>query len=143
MPDRPAGYVHRTKGLQPRDEVMAERYRGRQRESMVQFSAEMQAAMLEELTRAAPLQRCDLHGVAMEVTHLHVLVSWRDERAWKSLRASLRSSLTRMLNREFGKRSWFADSPSRKRVIDRGHFDHLIAKYLPKHRGVVWMARRS
>jgi hypothetical protein len=42
------------------------------------------------------------------------------------------------LNREFGKRSWFVEDSSRKRVANPEHFDYLICEYLPKHQGLMW-----
>jgi len=65
-------------------------------------------------------------------------VSWHDERRVKPVRSNLKSSLTRLLNRDVGKRDWFVANASQKRVRDREHFDHLIKTYLPNHRGLFW-----
>ncbi|HEX3599315.1 MAG TPA: hypothetical protein VHU84_04190 [Lacipirellulaceae bacterium] len=76
--------------------------------------------------------------MATESTHLHVLVSWTLDRKWDVVRAKLRESLSRRLNREVGRRLWFSKSPSRKRVKDRQHFNYLVEVYLPKHSGWKW-----
>ncbi len=143
MPDRPQGYVHRTNGLQPRNQAMAEKYRQRQREPVVAFTPQMQALLVETARAAGGFIAATVHAVATDPTHVHVLVSWRDEgRTWKSARASIRSAMSRKLNETYERRTWFADTPSRKQVKDRAHFDHLVTTYLPKHRGVVWFERR-
>ena len=52
------------------------------------------------------------------------------------MRTSIRSALSRALNKQFGSRGtegWFSDSPSRKRVRDQEHFDYLVLEYLPGH----------
>jgi hypothetical protein len=49
------------------------------------------------------------------------------------MRTSIRSAMSRAMNKTFGKRDWFSDSPSRKRVRDHEHFDYLALVYLPDH----------
>ncbi len=71
------------------------------------------------------------------------LIHWRHGREWKSVRASVRSALSRGLNERFGKRDWFADTPSRKRVRDHEHFDYLLLSYLPRHGGAYWFREAS
>jgi hypothetical protein len=60
-----------------------------------------------------------------------------------TVRAKLRESLTRRLNRAIEPRQWFSKSPSRKQVKDQRHFDYLIDKYLPAHRGLKWCEGRG
>jgi hypothetical protein len=81
--------------------------------------------------------------VATEPTHVHVLVSWSSDRTWQVVRAKLRESLTRRLNREIKRQEWFSKSPSRKRVKDQAHFDYLVGEYLPKHSGLKWSEERG
>ena len=138
MPDNPKGYVHRTRGLQPADAGMAERYRSQQREPAVYFDDDMQHVMVDTACDAGGHIDVVVHAVATEPTHAHVLVSWSHDRPWKSVRAAIRSALSRRLNETCSKRTWFSDSPSRKRVRDHGHFDYLMLEYLPKHSGVKW-----
>ena len=59
------------------------------------------------------------------------------------MRASIRSALTRALTEAFGKRKWFSDTPSRKRVRDQEHFDYLILEYIPKHKGITWVREQD
>jgi len=139
MPDHRRGYVHRQGGLQPPDAAMGQAYRRNQREPKAVFTPAIQSVLVEAARGAGDFLTAKVHAVATEPTHVHVLVSWRHERTWKSMRTSLRSAMTRALNARFSKRTWFADSPSRKRVRDRAHLDHLLLEYLVQHGGVTWL----
>jgi len=138
MPDREEGFVRRGEGVLPSDEPLGRQYRERAGQSEVTFDAAVQALLIAECRTAFEKQRCRGHYVATETTHLHVLVSWPDERDWSKLRAGLRASLSRRLNKEYGKRAWFVDGSSRRRVKDQDHFDHLVTEYLPNHGGWKW-----
>ncbi len=143
MPDNPRGYVRRGAGILAPDKVMAARYRGKLAEGAVSFDARVQHRLIEEALVAAAHQQLRCHFLATESTHLHALVSWRIDRDWQTVRAKLRESLTRRLNRELEKRAWFSKSPSRKRVTDRRHFDYLMEVYLPRHSGLKWSEERG
>lgn len=138
MPDRRRGYVHRTRGLQPADANMAAAYRANQRDEPVLFDDAMYALLIETARGAGGFLDAVIHAAFAEPSHFHVLASWRHSREWKSMRSSIRSALTRAMNQRFGKRDWFADTPSRKWVKDRAHFDFLVTQYSQKHRGAVW-----
>jgi REP element-mobilizing transposase RayT len=145
MPDHPRGYVHRQHGLQASDLHIAAHYRFRQKSAAVLFGNAAQRLMIETAREAGPHIDATVHGVAVEPTHIHVLVSWQHARTWESMRASIRSALSRALNHEFGNRGregWFSDSPSRKRVRDHEHFDYLLLEYLPDH-GRWWISDKD
>jgi hypothetical protein len=143
MPDHKRGYVRRGMGVQPSDANLASRYRQHQHLPPVNFTPDMQQVVVETLIQAGRFVDAVIHAVAMEPTHVHVQVSWKHGRTWKSMRASLRNAVTQALNRHCGKRDWFADQPSRKRIRDLEHFDYLLLVYVPKHRGVVWQRPKS
>ena len=117
---------------------MAGRYRNNAKEEGIQFEHDIQKVMIDETLNAAKFQRFTVDGIATDLSHLHVLDHWRDEREFNVLRSSLRSSLTRRLNKQFGKRTWFSEGASRKRVVDQDHFDYLVRTYLPDHPGWKW-----
>src|SRR4051794_33686486 len=133
MPDNQRGYVHRLHGLQQRDPHMAQHYRRFRDVDVVRFTDVMQSAMVETTIQAGPFINATVHACASASTHVHILVSWKSQRDWKSIRTSFRTALSRMLNAKFNKRDWFTDGSSRKRVRDLEHFDYLILKYLPDH----------
>lgn len=140
MPDHRRGFVQRGKGIQPTNEDLANSYRRHRDEPAVSFTAPIQRLLVDAARAAGDHLEATVHAVATEPTHLHVLVSWDHERDWKSMRASIRSAMSRRLNEQVERRNWFADTPSRKRVRDREHFDYLMLTYLPKHHGAKWFS---
>jgi len=138
MPDREEGYVRRKQGVLPADQQRAAEYRQAARQPQVRFDAAVQRLVICELQAAWLHQQCRGHFIATDSTHVHVLVSWRDERPWIRIRSGLKSSLTRRLNRDLQRWIWFSDSASRKRVKDRPHFTYLVDEYLPSHYGWKW-----
>ena len=143
LPDRGQGYVRRGKGILPPDAELAGRYRRDARESAVTFDAVIQRVLIEELLVAERFQKFRLETAGTDPSHLHVLVSWRDDRGWDQLRNSIRSSLTRRLNMEFGRREWFVEGASRKHVKTKEHFDHLVTTYVPDHPGWKWSPQQG
>ena len=137
MPDRAQGYVRKGQGILPPDPAQASRYRARQNENEALFDAVVQSLCIEECIATATHRRFRLHGVATEPTHLHVLLSWPDERAYDELSRGLRESISRRLNAHL-RRRWLEAGGSRKQVRDQPHFDHLRNVYLPKHHGWKW-----
>jgi hypothetical protein len=137
MPDRRQGYVKRGRGILPTDAAEAARYRARQKEPTAIFDFDVQRLMIDEAFIAADKRRFRLHGVATDATHVHVLLSWADDRPFERLKRGLRESISRRLNAH-RRRRWLVHSGSRKRVKDYGHFNYLMDEYLPKHRGWKW-----
>jgi hypothetical protein len=136
MPDHPRGYVHRAHGLQPPDANMAAHYRARQTSRAVTFDQAAQTLMIEVARDAGPHIHAVVHGIGAESTHVHILMSWAHDRAWKAMRASLRSALSRALNFRIGRRDpegWFSDTPWVSWAEDEEHFDQLVLEYLPDH----------
>ena len=153
MPDRPQGYVRRGKGPLPPDEEQARWYEQHAAQPPVLFDEHVQRTLIDAAREAALHQEFRVHCVATEPTHVHVLVSWKDDRTWQRMRTNVKQSLTRTLNRTLEPRAglpaameskrdrcrkWFSGGASRKRVRDRGHFEYLIDEYLPSHRGAFW-----
>jgi len=117
---------------------LAAKYRVNMTTDVVTFGEKEQRLLIEETLIASGFQKFRSHYLATDRTHFHALVSWSIERDWKTVRAKLRESLTRRLNRELHRQDWFSKSPSRKRVRDRRHFDYLVNVYLSKHSGLKW-----
>jgi REP element-mobilizing transposase RayT len=153
MPDRPQGYVRRGEGALPPDDKQARWYERHASQAAVLFDQDIQRALIGAAPEAAAHQDFRLHCIATESTHVHVLVSWKDDRTWRRIRTGVKQSMTRTLNRTLGpraglpaategeeaeRRKWFSSGASRKRVRDREDFDYLINEYLPSHRGAFW-----
>lgn len=143
LPDHRRGYVHRGEGILPSDRHMAELYRANLKQDMVRFDQSIQRQLIDGTLEACASQQLRCHFVATEPTHVHVLVSWTTDRTWQVVRAKLRESLTRRLNREVARQEWFSKSPSRRQVKDQAHFDYLVNVYLPKHSGLRWAEGRG
>jgi hypothetical protein len=143
MPDRARGYVKRKRGILSRDIDMAAKYHATMKESAVEFDNKTQDLILEAILISQSLQSFGTHFISTEVTHVHVLVGWRDARTWLRMRSSIKGSITRYLNNQIARREWFVEGGSRKRVKDREHFDYLVATYLPRHRGWKWSPEKG
>jgi len=142
LPDRTRGYVHWSRGRELTNIALAKRYRQQQKETTASLTEELQREAIADLVEAAPLVGFRLHFVATDVTHVHVLVSWRDGRGWERLRRSIRRSLSVRLNRQ-RRRKWFSRGGNTRRVESQKHFDHLVERYLSSHHGWKWCERRG
>ncbi|MEM9352232.1 MAG: hypothetical protein AAGA92_04395 [Planctomycetota bacterium] len=138
LPDRSRGYVDRDRGVQPASPKLAKNCREKVRESEVTFDKQAQQLIVETLQQSCPRLEAHCHAIATDASHVHTLVSWTHDRPWESISKSLKTSLTRTLNDQLSRRRWFSNGSSRKRVKDREHFEYLVTKYLPSHRGVCW-----
>ncbi len=103
MPDRRRGYV-RDKEILPPDGKAARQYRKNMKHSPVEFDDDIQRFCIDEVIRSSERQRFRAYFIATDLTHIHVVVSWRDSRPWKTLRAGIRRSMTMRLNREIERR---------------------------------------
>jgi len=143
MPGHRRGYVRRGEGILPSDEHMAELYRGNLKQAVVRFDNAIQRQLVQGAVVACEHQEVRCHFIATEMTHVHVLVSWKSDRTWVLVRKQIRGNITRRLNESITRQQWFSKSPSRKQVRDRKHFDYLVTTYLPKHSGMKWTEGRG
>src|SRR5687768_4653339 len=82
MPDHRRG-----EGYCAPDEEMARHYEQRaNQEGKCVFDAALQRILIEEAQVACRHQSFHLHGAGTDATHLHYLLSWRDDRHWMRLR---------------------------------------------------------
>ena len=138
MPDRPRGFVRRGQGVLLSDRSLAIQYRKNAKESAVTFDSSLQQFLINETQAASVSQNFQAHFIAAESTHVHILLSWDDDRPWEKIRSGLKQSLSRGLNQQRKMRKWFSGNASRRRVKDQEHFQYLTKKYLPSHRGWKW-----
>lgn len=137
--DHPCGYVRRGIGILPPDADQAKAYAERATEVPALFGVLEQAAVASIVADACERRGWRLHALAVEPTHVHVLLSWTDETRSSVVVGKLKNLICRELNLGLAtKRKWLSRGASRKRAKDRRHFDHLVEEYLPKHRGLFW-----
>ena len=143
MPDRPQGYFKGREGYRHSDPAEAEAYRDRQREHAADLAADAQRAMIGELLVAADHQHFALYGAASDDSHLHLVVGWDDDRTPERVQNGVKTSISRRLVADFGRRQWLGRNGHDRRVRDRAHFLHLRDVYLPDHRGWRWDRQRG
>ena len=146
MPDRPEGFVQKGQGIQPSNSALGAAYRKAMKYQPVTFDQSLQTRLVTKLLAIAQSEAYRLHGVATEVNHVHIVVSWRDPRLpWKKVLGRIKNLLSLDLSRASGMtgRPWFVNGSSRKRVKDRKYLDYLLRRYLPSHRGVQWYEDRG
>jgi hypothetical protein len=153
LPDNRRGYTKRGEEYQDPDEQAAQRYRARANNAdECLFSDDLMRAMVDETLIACGKQDVRLHSATTETTHVHLLVSWGDDRDWMAVRSALKMSLSLRLKREAGQavntsrrdtEIKLSRSGSRKRAKDRDHFDDLVQKYLPSHSGSKYFEDRG
>jgi len=138
--DNPRGYVKHDQGIQSPDAARADFYNSQALQEAILFADEHQRVMAWIVADACGRRNWRMHALACELTHVHILVSWRTFQEWQSVRAKLKNLMSLELGKYFQSpgRKWFAREGSRNQVRNRRHFNHLMDRYFPKHRGLVW-----
>jgi REP element-mobilizing transposase RayT len=134
------GYVRRGKGILPTDPKMAQVYARAAKQPPVIFTTQIQKILVEVAQAECMAQHWRLHAAATDKTHVHFLVSWKNFIPWNDVVNRLKNILSYRLGRDLATtgRQWFVRGQSRRRVIDRRHFEYLVQKYFPKHNGLGW-----
>lgn len=145
MPDRPEGFVQEGDGIQAPSPRLAESYAEAAGHPPFQFSPGIQRFLVASATEVCQRRNWRLHAGATELTHLHMLVSWRDHAPWQDVRGKIKNILSLELSKRqrVKGRPWFSKGASRKNVRNREHFDYLMKQYLPSHSGVAWFEDRG
>ena len=89
MPDREEGFARRGTGMLPPSREHMLMYQRDIKDVPVEFDDAKQQALIDEAQVAAEKQSFRLHEIATESTHIHVLMSWKDERPWLKMRSAL------------------------------------------------------
>jgi hypothetical protein len=138
--DHPRGYVRYGQGIRPPSATVAQFYNVRAKQSPVYFDDRKQQVITWIVLDACRRRAWRLHCVAFEPSHVHLLVSWRSNDSWQVVRRKIKNLIGWALSKEFAAegRKWMVRRGSRKRVRERGHFEYLMTRYLPRHRGFFW-----
>lgn len=146
LPDHCRGYVKKGESIQPTNFQLAQHYRAAAKHAPFFFDSRTQYHLILKALAVCADENYRLHGAATESTHLHMVVSWRDESiSYSKVRGRIKNLMSLDLARQAGitGRPWFSVGGSRKRVRERQHLHYLLEKYLPNHRGVGWFEDRG
>ena len=92
-------------------------------------------SMFEFLKEICGRRNWRLHGVGMDATHVHVVVSWKTEWDGEMVKDRVKNLLSLLLNRWEGRegRRVFSKGAGKNRVRDATHLWRLRERYLPGH----------
>ncbi len=137
--DKPQGYVTKGGGVLPPDKERAEQYNRNAKHPPITFDAAAQRVLVDAVRETSNANGWRLHQINATTTHIHILVSWGGFFEWAEVSRTLKRKLGAALSSTLDRPGpWFSRGGSRKRVNDRKHFDHLMNRYLPGHRGASW-----
>lgn len=140
MPDHARGYLKRNRGAYATDEKMSRNYQTRSNHEAVTFTTEHQRIIIQTIRNICMKREWRLHYAVCVETHAHNLISWKDETlSCDDVIARVRQSCGYELAQHFKTKgkpylSKYGGG-DRKRVETRAHFEYLMTRYLPDHRG--------
>lgn len=145
MPGRDEGFTQKRRGKQLRNDCLAIAYEVAAKWPPFVFDDSIQRFLCETTIDICRRRNWRPHGLATESTHLHAVVSWRDETRWEVVRGRIRNILSLELSKRFDQkgRPWLAEESSRRQVKDEEHFVYLMREYLPGHSGWKWFEDRG
>jgi len=142
--DHPRGYTVREEGYQPPDAQEQRRRDEHLTQDVVHFDEDMQKVLVVGTYDICRRRGWQFFGGGNDATHTHALIGFKQFVDWQDARDTLKNILSLFLGRWTGREgvTWFVEGGSRKRVENRGHFEYLLDRYFPDHRGVYWRAGR-
>jgi hypothetical protein len=138
--DNRRGYTVRGEGYQPPDSKEQRRRDENMLQEVIEFDEAMQKVLIAGTYDICHRRGWTFHGAGTDPTHFHPLISWKGFVEWQDVRDKLKNILSLFLGRWTGieGRTWFVEGGSRKRVVERSRYDHLLTTYFPDHRGILW-----
>jgi hypothetical protein len=121
LPDQRRGYVEKGAGIQPSNAQLARAYRTEAKHTPFLFDSFAQYYLILKAHAVCAEDVYRLHGAGSEITHLHLIVSWRDHsRPFRQIRGRIKNLMSLDLSHRAGitGRPWFSTGGSRKRVND-------------------------
>ena len=145
MPDNERGFVRKGMGIQQASQELAEEYHRASAHPPVLFEHETQRFLIEVALDVCTRRDWRMHGAATETTHVHLVVSWKDESLWQDVRGKIKNIMSLELSNRASStgRPWFVKKASRRRICDTDHFRYLVDVYLPQHRGWRWFEHKG
>jgi hypothetical protein len=139
-PDNRRGYTVRGKGYQRPDKKRSRQYNDCANFAKVDFDAPIQEVLILGSYDICRRRNWRLHCVGTDLSHVHMVISWRGFKPWREVMEKLKNVLSLFLGRatQTPGRRWFVTDGSRKRVMNEEHLNYLITEYLPDHPGLFW-----
>jgi len=141
QPDHKAGwYQHGVRRKLAPSKGIARHRREVQRWPTVHFSVDEQSQILILVRDIGEKRNWRCHAVAINPTHMHMIVSWRSAHTAAVVRHTYKRLLgLRMarLRKQPG-RQWFSEGGRPSRIKDHDHLSRLLDFYLPKQGGTLW-----
>ena len=130
-------------GIKPPNEKLARHRDEIAGHDAARFDGEQQIVLRDMAIDACGRRDIRLHGGSVTPTHVHLLVSWREERDVGEICEKLKSVLGWALSKQRGGKGhrWFSRGEDTTPVERREHFDYVLGKYFPKHvkeGGICW-----
>jgi len=140
MPDHRRGFIQEDKGIQPPNPALAQAYHWASSDPPYLMDELDQRFVIGVVRDVCAGRGWDIHAIACESTHVHILLSWSTDESWLAVRSKTKNIISLELGKYHGLRGrkWLSKGGSRKRVKDQKHYDYLVHVYLPKHRGAQW-----
>jgi REP element-mobilizing transposase RayT len=106
--------------LAPTDPEKEQSARDRAREDPVELTIEQRRLVERAIRDLADRYGWTIHAIAVMRDHVHVVIT--APREGEALREAIKATASRWLNREFGKRTWWAEGGSAKYLWDNDYF---------------------
>ena len=104
------------------DARRADESRARMNDDPVYLSPEQRKLVEEAIREGARRYGWTIHSIAVQSDHVHVVITACRE--GEQFRDALKAVASRALNREFGKRDWWAEKGSAKYLWERTYFEN-------------------
>ncbi len=94
MPDHKRGFTQEAKGYQSPNPALADTYRDAAKFPPFEFDLTTQRFLIEVALEVCTRRAWRLHAGASKLTHLHLLLGWRDDARWEDVRGKLRNIMS-------------------------------------------------
>jgi REP element-mobilizing transposase RayT len=117
--------------LAPTDPERERESRERMSGEPVKLTLEQRKLVEEAIRDVAARYGWVIHSIAVQSDHVHVVIT--ASREGEQLRDAVKAVASRALNKQFGKRAWWAEKGSAKYLWERGYF-HNARDYVRDQR---------
>ncbi len=108
----------------PADRAREEAARERMRGNPVSLTLEQRSVVEEAVRDVATRYGWTIHALAPQSDHTHVVITACRE--GEALREALKAVASKALNKQFGKRTWWAEGGSAKYLWERNYFENAV-----------------